>query len=150
MSTLGCFIPRKRSIGCVPIFSFQSEVQIITVVWLEGIEYIISKIPGSDNYENYPNIPNIDGQPSQDSRRVSDDRQTFSEERKSNQGPLSIRPPTIIEEHKRTITFGCFTFETQYHLRFAFLLAGFVQNIYGQTLGVKITLNQFSWLEEFS
>ena len=53
------------------MYSYPPEVQIIR----ESIEYIISKIPGADNYENCPNIPNIDGG-SSDTRQVSDDGQT--------------------------------------------------------------------------
>ena len=56
---------------CAKVYSSQSEVQIIR----ESIEYIISKIPGADNYENCPNIPNIDGG-SSDTRQVPDDGQT--------------------------------------------------------------------------
>ena len=73
--------------------------------------------------------------------KIADESQTiarhFLRREKAIKGPLSIRPPTIIEEHKRTITFGCFTFETQSQLRFAFLLTDFVQNIYCSNIGGK-------------
>ena len=70
-STATLLVPYMGVEGCAKVYSSQSEVQIIS----EGIEYIISKIPGADNYENCPNIPNIDGG-SSDTRQVSDDGQT--------------------------------------------------------------------------
>ena len=70
-STATLLVPYMGVGGCAKVYSSQSEVQIIR----ESIEYIISKIPGADNYENCPNIPNIDGG-SSDTRQVSDDGQT--------------------------------------------------------------------------
>ena len=103
-------------IGCVSLYILFKKKLKSPFVWLEGIEYIISKIPGSDNYENYPNIPNIDGQPRyQTSLRRSTDIFRGEKSNQRHRGLLSIRPPTIIKEHKRTITFGSwiFTFGTQ-------------------------------------
>ena len=103
-------------IGCVSLYILFKKKLKSSFVWLEGIEYIISKIPGSDNYENYPNIPNIDGQPRyQTSLRRSTDIFRGEKSNQRHRGLLSIRPPTIIKEHKRTITFGSwiFTFGTQ-------------------------------------
>ena len=68
---LHCYSAGTIHGGCAKVYSSPPEVQIIS----EGIEYIISKIPGADNYENCPNIPNIDGG-SSDTRHVSDDGQT--------------------------------------------------------------------------
>ena len=68
---LHCYSAGTIHGGCAKVYSSPPEVQIIS----ESIEYIISKIPGPDNYENCPNIPNIDGG-SSDTRQVSDDGQT--------------------------------------------------------------------------
>lgn len=116
----------KTKSGCASlcILLFKRRLKS-SLVWLEGIEYIISKIPGSDNYENYPNIPNIDGQPRyQTSPRRSTD--IFRGEKAINCTGAFYR-----SDHQRSsrvtkahLDHGCFTRETQYHFKFAFLLTG--------------------------
>ena len=82
---------------------------------------------------------------SQDTRQVPDNGQTYSEDEKSNQRPfICLRPPTIIKEHKGTITFGAcmFHFRDSIPLQICIAFDRLSTKHVAQKLGVKVSIDE--------